>query len=183
MYDKADEFITKYEKLSKAELTCFYEIILLAAARGDFKKSVTLIDKMFVSCNDLPEALAVCLVQSLRQLGKYDRIDNIGSFLLTKYPNNMQLLCECGQVAILQKKWSEAISIWNKGIGKVLDAPYRLALAYRMNGQVEQGFSTLQQSEIRTPNDLEEWKEYWHRLSSTQMMLAMTQLSTLEKID
>lgn len=215
LFEKADELISAYEKHTKSDIACIYEIILLAAAKKDFKKAVMIIDKVFTTSNDLPEALALCLIKSLRQTEKHERVAKIGSIFLTKYPNNMQLVCECGQEALSLKQWPDAISIWSKGIGKILDAPYRLALAYRMNGQVEQGFIALQQSEIRTPNDLNEWKlmaelaeltghwdeavrcwrgvlryypetapaEYWQRLSSTQIMLAMSQLSALEKID
>lgn len=215
IYDKAEESISAYENIAGKDFAYMYEFIFLTAARGEFNSVIKTIDEIFSSCHDLPEKLALCLLRSLRQTEQYDRVVKIGSVLLAKYPGNIQLFCEYGQVALLRKQWSDAISIWSTGIGKVPDAPYRLALAYRMNGQIEQAISVLQQSEIRAPNDLEEWKlmaelseltehwdeavrcwrgmfcyfsevaptEYWYRLNSAQMMLAITHLPVLEKND
>lgn len=214
-YDKAEKLILEYEKSANKDIFCACEIILSVTAKQEFSNAVAIIDQTFSNLNDIPEQIAVCLVKSLCHTKKYDRINKLSSVLLSAYPDNMQLVYELGENALLNKQWYEAISIWTMGISKITDAPYRIALAYRMSGQIELAFRILKQSNIRGPNELEEWvllaevselvghwdqavscwrsvicyypekaaTDYWNRLSSTQMMLAMSQLSVLEKKD
>ena len=156
-FDAAHQQLLGFEKHTKSDSACRREIAQLAFARGDFAKAHKQLALAFPSNSDLPLSMAVIYLKSLRKTKQLDLASETATWLLANYQNDVNITTEAGKIALAAQRWDMAADIWPSLIGVLDDAPYKLALALRMLGEIDSAQKYLDNSDTRTPCNMDEW--------------------------
>ncbi len=156
-FDAAHQQLLGYEKHTKSDSTCRQEIALLAFARGDFTKAHKQLAQAFPDRNDLPLSLAATYLKSLRKAKQLNLAIDMAVWLRANHQTDVNIMTEAGKIALMAKQWEMVADIWPSLIGVLDDAPYKLALALRMLGDIESAQKYLDDSNTRLPCCMDEW--------------------------
>lgn len=156
-FDAAHQQLLGYERHTKSDSTCRREIALLAFARGDFTKAHKQLAQAFPDRNDLPLSLAAIYLKSLRKAKQIDLAIEMAVWLRANHQTDVNIMMEAGKIALMAKHWEIVADIWSSLIGVLDDAPYKLALALRMLGDIESAQKYLDDSNSRPPCNMDEW--------------------------
>lgn len=156
-FDAAHQQLLGYEKHTKSDSACRQEIALLAFARGDFTKAHKQLAQAFPDRNDLPLSLAATYLKSLRKAKQLNLAIDMAVWLRANHQTDVNIMTEAGKIALMAKQWEMTADIWPSLIGVLDDAPYKLALALRMLGDIESAQKYLDDSNTRLPCCMDEW--------------------------
>ena len=156
-FDAAHQQLLGYEKHTKSDSTCRQEIALLAFARGDFTKAYKQLALAFPNLQDLPLSLAATYLKSLRKAKQLNLAIDMAVWLRANHQTDVNIMTEAGKIALMAKQWEMVADIWPSLIGVLDDAPYKLALALRMLGDIESAQKYLDDSNTRLPCCMDEW--------------------------
>lgn len=157
-FDEAHQQLVNYEKHSKSDSACHLEIALLAFSRSDYLKASKQFEQAFPNCIDLPQEIALMYLHSLRKSKQLDLACVISQRLIDNNIQNTEILLEAGEIFSLTSSWDMVISIWPQLVNKSPDAPYRIALAFRMLGDIESAQNWLDNADTRQPCSIDEWQ-------------------------
>lgn len=155
--EQCHNYLKSYEVYAKKDTELKYEIGKLSFDTCKWSKVISQFDSADIKLNLLSNDLALIYVRSLRYQGHSSKAL---SFLYEMQSDTLQLIdyrIEVGENYLLEKEWNSAAEVWIELIGITDSAPYRLALAYRKLGMIEEGLSVLFTDGIRSPKELEEW--------------------------
>lgn len=155
--EQCHNYLKSYEVYAKKDTELKYEIGKLSFDTCKWSKVISQFDSADIKLNLLSNDLALIYVRSLRYQGHSSKAL---SFLDEMQSDTLQLIdyrIEVGENYLLEKEWNSAAEVWIELIGITDSAPYRLALAYRKLGMIEEGLSVLFTDGIRSPKELEEW--------------------------
>ncbi len=155
-YDAAHQQLVNYEKHTKSDNACRLEIALLAFSRGDYKKASKQFEYVYPDYNALPQNIGTMYLHSLRKTNQLELACDIALSLLSK-EKNIDTLIEAGELFLLTAKWEIIIDIWSQLIDVSPDAPYKIALAFRMLGNIETAQQLLDNPTTRQPCSIDEW--------------------------
>ncbi|MEN3030190.1 CDP-glycerol glycerophosphotransferase family protein [Chromobacterium amazonense] len=158
LLDAAHAQLLAFEKHSANHPQCRVQIALLASVRGQWDKVLAQISRAYPTFADQPEPLLAIYIQALRMQNKIAEAEQALQALLPSHPNNQELQIEAARLATDCGFWSQAIIRWSHLLSITAEAPFKLAEAYRMTGQLEQAFLTLTSPSCRIPANVEEWK-------------------------
>ncbi|POA97616.1 beta-1,3-glucosyltransferase [Chromobacterium sinusclupearum] len=158
LLDAAHAQLAAFERHSANHPQCRVQIALLASVRGQWDKVLAQISRAYPTFADQPEPLLAIYIQALRMLNKIAEAELALQALLPSHPNNQELQIEAARLATDCGFWSQAIIRWSHLLSITAEAPFKLAEAYRMTGQLEQAFLTLSSPSCRIPANVEEWK-------------------------
>jgi len=156
-FDAAHQQLLGFEKHTRSDNACHLEIALLAYARGDFTKAHKKFAQAFHSYSDLPQSMAAIYLKSLRKAKQLDLASEMATWLLANHLADFSIMMEAGKIALSAQNWNMAANIWPSLIGVLDDAPYKLALALRMLGDIESAQKYLDDSNTRKPCNMDEW--------------------------
>ncbi|WED79363.1 CDP-glycerol glycerophosphotransferase family protein [Aeromonas allosaccharophila] len=156
-FDAAHQQLLGFEKHTKSDSTCRREIALLAFARNDFTKAYRQLAQAFPNRNDLPLSMVAIYLKSLRMAKQLDSAIDMVTWLLANHPADLNIMTEAGKIVLMAERWDMAADIWPSLIGVLDDAPYKLALALRMLGEIEPAQKYLDNSSTRPPCNMDEW--------------------------
>lgn len=158
LLDAAHAQLAAFEKHSANHPQCRVQIALLASARGQWDKVLAQISRAYPTLADQPDSLLPTYILALRMQKKMAEAEQVLQALLPSHPNNQELQIEAARLATDCSFWSQAIIRWSHLLSITAEAPFKLAEAYRMTGQLEQAFITLTAPSCRTPANVAEWK-------------------------
>lgn len=156
-FDAAHQQLLGFEKHTKSDSACRREIAQLAFAKGDFTKAHKQLALAFPSNSDLPLSMAVIYLKSLRKAKQLDLAIETATWLLANFQNDVNIMTEAGKIVLMAERWDMVADIWSSLIGELDDAPYKLALALRMLGDIESAQKYLDNSDTRKPCNMDEW--------------------------
>lgn len=156
-FDAAHQQLLGFEKHTKSDSTCRREIALLAFARNDFTKAYRQLAQAFPNRNDLPLSMVAIYLKSLRMAKQLDSAIDMVTWLLANHPADLNIMTEAGKIVLMAERWDMVADIWSSLIGELDDAPYKLALALRMLGDIESAQKYLDNSDTRKPCNMDEW--------------------------
>ena len=97
-------------------------------------------------------------LQSLRFTGAHDRANDAHEVLFERYPFSIDLAAERGENAIASRSWRVAEQEWRNLCAKRSEAPYKLAMALRFLGDIDEAFSVLCSQDFSESRSPDEWK-------------------------
>ncbi|MEG3132031.1 CDP-glycerol glycerophosphotransferase family protein [Rouxiella sp. T17] len=149
--------LKKHNSKIKNDVYSIFESAKLAYGSELWPKVISCFDSIDIKTNLLSSDLALIYVKSLRHTNKslkaLSTIEDYCNFTT----ENDDFLIEKGENYLLEKQWNAAAEIWLELLNVCSFAHYRLAIAYRMLGMVEEGLSLLLTEGIRAPKNLDEW--------------------------
>jgi glycosyltransferase involved in cell wall biosynthesis/predicted Zn-dependent protease len=156
--DSAQKQLAAYEQHTPNDPLCREQIARLAHSQKQWSKVVSQLNKAYALTTDLPEALAPLYIQAMLMEQKYAQAEQALHALTALYPNNQTLQIEAAMLASNCMLWSQAILRWTTLMDATPEAPYYLANAYRMIGQVEKAIKVLTDKICRQPESIAEWQ-------------------------
>lgn len=149
--------IKRYEKHSNNDINLSYELIRIHFESEEWGKVISLFDKLDISLDNLEPQLSLLYLVSLRKSGKA----SLALKELEKLPyaikDSLDYKIEIGEAYLLDKNWDSAAQIWLDLLNTCDFACYRLAVAYRMLGLIEEGLEVITAAPIRAPENMNEW--------------------------
>ncbi|MFM5697662.1 CDP-glycerol glycerophosphotransferase family protein [Aeromonas veronii] len=158
LYDAAQGQLSEYLNHTQPDPQWRQEKILLSVSRAQWKEVVVQSERAYQVVADMPEMLVVVFLNALCQLGLFDRADATLAALPTTMREAGSVQFAFGNMLLKSERWIEAVELWTSLLGDFSDAPFRLALAYRMTGQLEKGLALLQRQDCRAPKSVQEWQ-------------------------
>jgi len=155
--DAAHKQLVEYEKHTKSDKSCRLEIALLAFSRGDFTKATKQFDKAFFDYTYMPQQIAAMYLNCLRKTKQLDLANEVAIWLIDNSKINEQILFEAGEIFLLTQRWDTAAEVWQQLTHISHDAPYKIALALRMVGDIESAQKWLDDSATPLPRTIDEW--------------------------
>lgn len=143
-WSNANRELSNYEKHTKNDLQCREEIALLAHSQGNWEKAITQIKKAYTSYEDIPDSMAIILINSLhkqaemiansqtqssseqiklvriRSLREQGRIGQAQSLFEELFNNKQRrewsnkVHNEAARLAMATHHWQDAISHWEQ---------------------------------------------------------------------
>lgn len=158
LFGEANTELVAYEKNIRNNPACRIEIARLAFARQQWAKTLTQLAQAYPEgVIAMPLVDALMWVQAQRLAGKLEEALTTLVVLDSRFSRQTEVALESAELASARKVWHEAITLWENVISHVDYAPYRLAEAFRMTGDIEQGLEVLTDSALRPPQSVSEW--------------------------
>lgn len=155
--NEASIYLKKYEKHSRFDVALKYELIRIAFNAEQWESVISLFNSLDIELENVVPELSLLYLRSLRKSGKSSlalrELEDIPTHLL----NNIDYKIEIGENYLLEKKWDSAAQVWLDLINTCDYACYRLAIAYRMLGLIEEGLEVITAAPIRAPENMNEW--------------------------
>lgn len=165
LFDAAQEQLKRYLTHSQQDPQWRLEKALLATNLAQWKEVVIQLEQAYPVVTDMPEALVAVFLTALRHQCLLERANTVVANLpMTTLKIAavqlavVELRLAIGKMLLDSKRWPEAAELWASLLDDSRDAPFHLALAYRMIGQVEDGLALLQKPGCRAPESMQEWQ-------------------------
>lgn len=157
--------LSNYLKHTQPDPQWRLEKALLSAERRQWKDVVVQSERAYRVLADMPAELVAVFLDTLCHLRLFDRADATLAALPTATLETAavrrairELRLAVGMMLLDTKRWVEAADLWASLLDDSSDAPFRLALAYRMMGQLEKGLELLLRQDCRAPGSIQEWQ-------------------------
>ena len=157
LYDQSHRMLTNYEKHTTNDPQCRIEIALLSAIRENWEKAFIQINKAYPEgILAMPLVHRILLIKAARLTARFKVSEEAIDTCLTLNESPL-ILAEQAEMHMVRQQWEVAISCWLPLLDKVDGAPYRLAMAYRMSGQLKKALKLILSPTTPSPSNQDEW--------------------------
>lgn len=140
---------------TKYNLNCYHA--QLAFLQKDWNKTIELLSKEFKNSYLIPDALKLIYIKALRFQKKYSEAVSLLCNSEISFCNNKELTYELAEIYTSLGQWTNASKLWTELLDYSDVSYFRLAHAYRMNGQIDQALLLIMDTNIRPPQNVNDW--------------------------
>lgn len=165
LQDAAQYQLSNYLKHTQPDPQWRLEKALLSAESRQWEDVVAQSEQAYRVLADMPAELVAVFLDALCHLCLFDRADATLAALPAATLETAavrrairELRLAVGMMLLDTKRWVEAAELWASLLDDSSDAPFRLAMAYRMMGQLEKGLELLLRQDCRAPDSIQEWQ-------------------------
>lgn len=155
--EESSFYLEKYEKHSKNDISIKYELMRTAYKTEQWTTVITLFNNLDIGLDNFEPGLSLFYLKSLRNTGKYSLALEEFEKIPASRRNTLEYKVEIGEIYLSAKKWNSAAQTWLDLLNTCDFACYKLAVAYRMLGLIEEALEVITTSQVRMPVNMNEW--------------------------